>query len=76
MRERREIPALVELTIWKKIEKITKLYKILESDIYNTVVVQLLSCVQLFATLWTATCGAPRLSLFVAICSNSCTLSE
>ena len=68
MREReREIPALVELTIWKNIEKITKLYKILESDVQNIVVVELLSCVQLFATLWTTAC---RASLSFTVCRN------
>ena len=39
----------------------------LESDVYNIVVVQLLSCVQLFATLWTAAC---RASLSFTICRN------
>ena len=68
MREReREIPALVEFTIWKNIEKITKLYKILESDVQNIVVVELLSCVQLFATLWTTACWA---SLSFTVCRN------
>ena len=57
----------MELTIWKNIEKITKLYKILESDVHNIVVVELLSCVELFATLWTTACSA---SLSFTICRN------
>ena len=40
--------------------------------IFMFVVVQSLSCVQLFVTPWTVACQAP---LYIHVCSNSCTLS-
>ena len=42
----------------------------------DTAAVQLLSCVQLFETLWTVACGLPSPSLSLGVCSNSCPLSQ
>ena len=42
----------------------------------HPVVVQSLSCVQLFATLWPIARQAPCPPLFPGVCSNSCSLSQ
>ena len=44
--------------------------------IYAIVVVQLLNCVRLFVTPWTAAARLPCPSLFPRVCSNSCPLSQ
>ena len=48
----------------------------LQHSFPSPVVVQLLSCVQLFAASWTAACQAPLSSTISRVCSNSYPLNQ